>query len=146
MTVYGQNMPDIFMFLHPPNDSLLTLSRLFNREFTIVPQPRGNFYRELSYEINHRKIKMVNKPQTPCQVGENINVQDCIESYMERRSGCVLPWRIKDSSRDKTCANSTLYKKIHFDLTVQGEFQIYNKTKCQQSCTIMVRSGMQFTS
>ncbi len=65
---------------------------------------------------------------------------DCVESYVEDKEECSLPWRT-NSSRQRyptVCADATRFKRVHDMYKDATEQEVHRITGCYSTCTYTV--------
>ncbi len=138
LDIYGEELPSIFVHFHQHKDNLLTTTMTSHRGYIVLPDgTEGN--RQVSYEINHSLVKVIPKEQSPCEEDEQIKMHECIERYIERQSGCILPWRMANNDTpQEICRDTTPFKEMYVYLTMTARSEVYKLTGCKPSCTFTV--------
>ena len=76
-----------------------------------------------------------------CLLTDDINYNDCLETYMEDQIGCTLPWR--KTAAEKTMETCQHYEELENLVNVTrmiaplDDRQVAELTNCHRSCSLM---------
>ena len=91
------------------------------------------------HEISRRHVIYINDPKTPCQSKiREIDMNICIQDYIENKIGCQLPWH-KNMVDLPKCNETEQYQAFltsYEEIAGHSGFFIAKKTGCLPSCTI----------
>ena len=91
------------------------------------------------HEINRKEVTYLNDPRTPClPTPRNINMDDCIQHYIENEIGCQLPWH-KIKTNLPRCVEINQYQWFldsYDKIASLSGFSIAKRTGCLPSCKI----------
>lgn len=127
------------MYFHPLNDSLPILNKVYGRDFVIIakPEPNDIYIKQRAFEIAYRRSKLISKTDNPCNYEEDINMQACINKFIELEAGCSLPWSNLNPNLE-ICNDSLVFKRIYGWLMSADELKISKLTGCHQPCQFTV--------
>ena len=64
-----------------------------------------------AYSIELEKFRQIDSVETPCDQNErNIDMEGCLQKYMEGHLGCSIPWGPRDFGKMDTCKSE---EKFH---------------------------------
>ncbi len=95
----------------------------------------------MSYKKIHRLPKSHRPP--PCRESDskvNETMYDCFEEFLEKDSGCALPWRLKENSTTlPVCSSPVNYQNFMQWYTDSDEAEVFGRTGCYFYCQYNVR-------
>ena len=96
--------------------------------------------KKFSYEIHLEKFLKINSVESPCYQGnKNIDLEGCLQKYMEMQVNCTLPRGNINSEIADLCKTEDEFQQYHkLAKTVKfwGERRIYEKTGCKSNCHV----------
>ncbi len=85
-------------------------------------------------------MNIMPRDELPCHEGskEEHNLSDCVLDYVERDSGCKMPWRTVGVNNAGTCNNSQEFINAYDFYKDSSDEDVYEKTGCYFMCSYMV--------
>ena len=94
-----------------------------------------------AYAMHLEKFVQIDSKTSPCENSErNIDLEGCLQKYMETRINCKLPWGNSNSDYKKPCQTEDEFEQYYTlasTIKFLGEEGIYEKTGCISSCLVM---------
>ena len=84
--------------------------------------------------------KQLNTPDYPCSEEYFTPLEECIDSYYERKIKCKLPWSSSFIDDLDDCTSEDLEKKLkplHQNVSLYTETEVTKHTTCLFSCEFM---------
>ena len=75
-----------------------------------------------------------------CQLDDETNYNDCLETYIEEHLGCRLPWRKTNNGSASMCQypeELEKFRNLSMLIKSLGESQKAMLTNCHKSCSMM---------
>ncbi|TRY76680.1 hypothetical protein TCAL_16979 [Tigriopus californicus] len=92
----------------------------------------------VEYELAVKRRIAMNADPVPCHDNKPYPLfHDCLDDYLERATGCALPWRTGSNTGLATCQSSIQFQKYWVEvqeLIEVGESVLYSKTGCYTKC------------
>ena len=64
-----------------------------------------------AYSIELEKFRQINSEEAPCDKSDrNIDMEGCLQKYMEGQLGCRIPWGPRDFGIMDTCKNEETFQ------------------------------------
>ena len=95
-----------------------------------------------AYALQLEKFEQLNTEDAPCdESGMDIDLEGCLQQYVENKLSCSIPWGPRNFSNFGTCESEEQLME-YYRLVVQtrylGEKGIFEETGCKSSCHVNV--------
>ncbi|XP_059083151.1 uncharacterized protein LOC131880512 [Tigriopus californicus] len=134
-TLEGTNIEWFQVFLHDKEQFFISNNKLYGSE-TFAIHSKSEL--SVEYELAVKRRIAMNADPVPCHDNKPYPLfHDCLDDYLERATGCALPWRTGSNTGLATCQSSIQFQKYWVEvqeLIEVGESVLYSKTGCYTKC------------
>ena len=93
------------------------------------------------YALHLEKIRQIDSERSPCEESNReIDMEGCLQMYMESRINCSIPWGPRNFENMKPCQTENefeQYRTLAKTIKYLGEPGIYERTGCKSNCDVM---------
>ena len=134
---YRLTLHDLKFFFHTMNPLVIPqIEKLLKIPKSSEDKPLNSIYWQYISATKHISI---NRPDAPCEEGEDYSFTDCVKSSVVRAIGCKPPWDNVSENWQECTTKEEIYEyfKLYLDLSILEQEDVIKTTGCQLPCKYM---------